>query len=85
MALRRYKGQELQCNQNQCSVFMTLNLANEAVETLYVVGRDPVLAMILSLVTSLASDLLSSTFIRSYQAQNEIQPRRSQFSCGDLG
>lgn len=51
---------------------MALNLANVAVETLYVVGRDPVLTMILGLVTSLASDLLSCTFIRSYQAQDEL-------------
>lgn len=42
---------------------MALNLANGAVETLFVVGRDPVLAMIFGLVTSLASDLLICTFI----------------------
>lgn len=51
---------------------MALNLANVAVETLDVLGRDPFLAMLFGFVTSLASDLLSSTFIRSYQTQNEI-------------
>ena len=51
---------------------MALNLANAAVETLYVLGRDPFLAMILGFVTSLASDLLSCTFIRSYQVKNEL-------------
>lgn len=51
---------------------MALNLANVAVATLYAVGRDPFLAMIFGLVTSLAYDLLSCTFIRSYQAQDEL-------------
>lgn len=51
---------------------MALNLANVAVATLYVVGRDPVLAMIFGLLTSLASDLFSCTFIWSYQAQNDL-------------
>ncbi|MGN8852419.1 hypothetical protein [Anaerobiospirillum succiniciproducens] len=51
---------------------MALNLANVALASLYVLGRDPVLAMIFGLVTSLASDLLICSFIRSYQAQNEL-------------